>query len=187
MKNLYFLLLLSFTPVLANAQCIAYAGPDQHVCGQFFNQNGDTIILGGQPIVMGGMAPYDFQWIFHDSLGSTHIFGSHLLSDTSIANPKLVDSWGDSMKFVLKVTDANNLICFDTVMVTTSTFSTHLGQYTIHVNAGDTVQFPFGPNVISSRPVVEYLWLPNHGMIDSTSAKPNNSSHPLYRLLRKGY
>lgn len=172
MKHFYFLVFLCLSHIVALGQCIADAGSDQHYCSDL--QGTDTIVLGGQPSASGGVSPYAYKWSYINPPGSVlKLKASHLLNDTTIANPEFYGSGtGDSMTFVLEVVDNNAVSCFDTVVITESIFTSHLGQYGITVNAGDTITFPFGSNVIGNFPVQSYLWKPNHGMIDSTSLNP---------------
>lgn len=151
------------------SQCIADAGPDQHWCGHGSN---DTISLGGTPTGNNGQAPYTYQWsIDAISIGSLTFDASVFLDDTTAANPKLLDSWGNEMTFFLKVTDALNAVCYDTVKITVSSFSIHLGTLSFTINAGDSIKLD-GPNVMSALPVDSILWRPNHGLIDSNSVSP---------------
>lgn len=151
------------------SQCIADAGPDQHWCGL---SSTDTISLGGTPTGNNGQAPYIYQWSIDPiSIGSTTFDASVFLDDTTAANPKLLDSWGNEMTFYLKVTDALNTVCYDTVKITVSEFSIHLGTLSFTINAGDSIKLD-APNVMSALPVDSILWRPNHGLIDSNSVRP---------------
>jgi hypothetical protein len=175
MKYAYLILLFALSTSLS-AQCIANAGVNKHGCNSGFLDNvGDTISLGGQTVAIGGIAPYTYTWSLLDSNSSKyHLYASDFLSDTTAANPKLTKDMvmGDEMIYLLKVTDANNLSCYDTVKVTFSLFTYLPAQFQLIIQAGDTVKDPFGPLGGSNRQPSTYLWRPNHGMIDSTSANP---------------
>ncbi len=172
MKYLYTVLIAVLFSSIGFSQCIADAGPDQHYCS--YLQTTDTITLGGQPAGSGGTSPYIYKWSFvNDPASVFKIKASHLLNDTTVANPEFYGSGlGDSLTFVLEVVDGNSISCFDTVVITESVFVSHLGQYGVTVTEGDTITFPFGTNIMSNLPVKSYLWRPNHGMIDSTSLNP---------------
>lgn len=155
--------------LISYSQCIADAGPDQHWCGL---SSTDTISLGGTPTGNNGQAPYIYQWSIDPiSIGSTTFDASVYLDDTTAANPKLLDSWGNEMTFYLKVTDALNTVCYDTIKITVSEFSIHLGTLSFTINAGDSIKLD-APNVMSALPVDSILWRPNHGLIDSNSVRP---------------
>ncbi len=159
--------LLSFN---SYSQCIADAGPDQHVCQTFTSM--DTLTLGGTPTASGGQALYTYQWSMDAfTIGSTTFDASVFLDDTTLANPKLVDYWDNEMMFYLKVTDVLNSVCYDTVKITASSFASHLGSTSFTINAGDSVQI-FEPNIMSTLPVDSILWRPNHGLIDSNAVRP---------------
>ncbi|WP_417588893.1 T9SS type A sorting domain-containing protein [Owenweeksia hongkongensis] len=158
--------LLSFN---SYSQCIADAGPDQHWCG---HGSTDTISLGGTPTGNNGQAPYTYQWSMDAfTIGSTTFDASVFLNDTTLANPKLVSAWDSEMTFYLKVADAQNVVCYDTVTITASSFDSHLGSNSFSINQGDSVQL-FDPNIISTLPVDSILWRPNHGLIDSNATRP---------------
>lgn len=152
------------------SQCIANAGADQHMCQTFSSM--DTLTLGGSPTASGGQSPYTYAWsIAPFSLGSTTFDASVFLDDTTLANPKLQSSWDSEMTFYLKVTDALNAVCHDTVKITASSFASHLGSMSFTINAGDSVKL-FDPNIMSTLPVDSILWRPNHGLIDSNAVRP---------------
>lgn len=154
-----------------NAQCVANAGPDQHLCNSF--SGGDTIILGGTPAATGGVPPYTYRWQYLNEHPAFPVTADAFLSDTTAANPEYgAAGWSDTMRFVLSVKDANGQTCKDTVVLTESIFASHLGSYSITITEGDTVTFPVGPNISSNFSVASVIWRPQHGMIDSTSLKP---------------
>ena len=166
MRKFLLLTFLIFYSMALSAQCTADAGPDQHICP------GDTIVLGGNPTASGGAAPYTYNWSFHYSMGTLNYYASHFLSDTTAADPRMWDGLATEMEFVLEVTDANNQSCFDTVYINNSVFVSHLGSYSMSIQKGDTVSLPFGPNLSSNDSIVQYLWRPQHGMVDSIGLYP---------------
>ncbi len=172
MKYFYSLVLVALLPAFAFSQCLADAGSDQHFCSDF--QKPDTITLGGLPTASGGAMPYNYKWSYLNPPGAFFkLKASVLLNDTTVANPEFYGNGAyDTSTFVVEVVDNNSISCFDTVVITESIFVSHLGQYSMAVNAGDTITFLFGSNVMSNLPIKSYLWRPNHGMIDSTSLNP---------------
>ena len=152
------------------SQCIADAGPGQHLCQTFTSM--DTVILGGSPTASTGQAPYTYQWSIDPLVvGSLTLDASVFLDDTTSSNPELTGVWDSEMTFYLKVTDAQSAVCYDTVKITASAFGSHLGSTSFTINAGDSVQL-FEPNIMSTLPVDSILWRPNHGLIDSNARKP---------------
>src|SRR5690606_19181396 len=152
------------------SQCIADAGPDQHVCQTFSSM--DTLTLGGSPAASGGQSPYTYAWSIDPVIiGSVTLDASVFLDDTTSPNPELVGTWDSEMTFYLKVTDAVNSTCYDTVNIVASVFGTHLGQWSFTINAGDSVQI-LEPNIVSELPIDSILWRPNHGLIDSNAVRP---------------
>ncbi len=173
MKYFYSIMATVLFPTFLFSQCIANAGPDQHACTNF--QKADTIKLGGLPTASGGTAPYIYKWSYLNKQSSVFkLKASYLLNDTTLANPEFYSDPGaeDTLTFVLEVSDINSLTCYDTVSISQSIFTSHLGQYGMNVDAGDTITFLFGSNISSNLPIQDYLWRPNHGMIDSTSLNP---------------
>jgi hypothetical protein len=163
------------------AQCTADAGPDKVVCNNF---NGlANITLGGSPSAISGTPPFTYSWetsytITVGSFSHTY-FASDFLDDTTSANPAFVLIQGDSLNFILTVTDTNNNSCSDTVFVRVSHFYQHLWTISFTNQQGDSVFIDFGTNVTSSNPPITVLWQPNHGLNDSTNfsfwSKPNSS------------
>ena len=153
------------------AQCIADAGPDKHWCGALSNTN--MPILGGTPSASGGQGPYTYEWSIKPITISpnTTFFTSLFLDDTTASNPQMIDFWGNDMTFFLKITDANNISCFDSVKVTSSNIAQHVDKYWITINAGDSIQLK-DPNVWSMFPIDSVLWRPNHGLTDSNATRP---------------
>lgn len=78
-------------PVAISAQITADAGPDKGMCTN--SDNITPVILGGDPVAIGGTGPYTYQWeaYFHYQMGTFHIiqFASAFLNDTTVANPSV--------------------------------------------------------------------------------------------------
>lgn len=83
------------------------------------------------------------------------------------------------MLFTLTVTDNQNNIAVDSVIVGYTNWGTHLGTVSVEINEGDSVYCSGMQNVFGGFPPYKYLWRPNHGLSDSTSlsfwAKPTQS------------
>ncbi len=143
------------------AQLVADAGPDQVYCNWF-----DTtyIVLGGDPTASGGIEPYTYMW------GVDHPWGIEVfVDDPTLANPLMLypPPVGQSVwQLYLTVTDADQNVSMDTVEVVFSEFMMHTGHYIFTIDLGDTICFP-EPNTFGGFPPQEYLWRPNHGLIDS--------------------
>ncbi len=152
------------------AQCSAFAGQDTIICNSW---NGvPPLMLGGNPVVTGGEAPYTYTWSAHHSFtigANSYTFSaSDFLDDTTSANPYLVDPLVE-LYYTLTVTDANGAQCMDSVFVRMANLGTHLGYMTATIMAGDSFQFFFGANVSGTYEPFSYVWHPNESLSDSTS------------------
>jgi hypothetical protein len=157
-------------------QCIADAGQNVVVCSYW---NGlDTIQIGGNPSVSGGVPPYTYKWETEWQVGSWTYTASDFLNDTTIANPSVINS-GENLTFHLTVIDSESTICTDYVHVDFTNFGTHMGYIMYNIQQGDKIYLEGMENVFGGFPPFEYLWKPNHGLTDSTSlsfwAKPDSS------------
>ncbi|MCC5917425.1 MAG: T9SS type A sorting domain-containing protein [Cryomorphaceae bacterium] len=166
---------------LSAQSCIADAGNDYHWCITFENgttpPSQDSVILGGMPSATGGVQPYVYTWYIDPipppipTWSFTH--ASDLLNDTTVSNPILYFFVEDSLVLYLKVTDAVDSICYDTIVVTKTEFSEDLGSVSYNIQKGDTIQLFYGPNVAYHDGAPDsILWRPNHGLIDSNSIRP---------------
>lgn len=162
------------------AQCVADAGINQHRCSV-----DSTIQLGGNQTATGGTPPYTFEWtitpIPFNSQSMPFLYASHILNDTSIANPTLIyNDVGDSVTFFLKITDNLGCQSFDTCVLTTSLFNMHLTTWQYYINLGDSVYLNQIPNVSGGYGSSSYNWLPAHGLNNTTLssgfwAKPDSN------------
>lgn len=178
------LILLSISYTLHAQSCIADAGSDYHWCITFENGTTppplDSVILGGMPSASGGVPPYVYTW-YIDPIPPplptwSFTYASDLLNDTTASNPTLYFFVEDSLVLYLKVTDAVDSTCYDTIVVTKTEFSEDLGSVSYNIQKGDTIQLTYGPNVAYHvAPPDSILWRPNHGLIDSNSIMPFTS------------
>jgi hypothetical protein len=182
MKNNLFLLLIFFSFHSA-AQLTAEAGEDTTVCQSW--QGTTSFIFGGSPAATGGTPPYTYTWecnyLYAIGAFSQMMTASYFMDDTTSASPALIYSVEEPVTFYLTVEDATGAIATDSILVSTSVFGLHLGEWNFSLLAGDSVKIDFGPNVLGGTGPLEYLWQPNHGLIDSTSAslswvKPTTST-----------
>ena len=170
--TLCFLFLLGFVQC-CQAQCNVSLGDDIHVCQTWEATSFPVTALGSDLVIANATAPFTYQWSMEPiSYFSTTFHASGFLDDTTSANPAVLEIWEDSLTFFLKVEDANEQMCYDTIIVSTSLFNTHLGNLTFYINEGDSVLLFGGPNVASNYPTDSLAWRPSIGLSDSTAATP---------------
>jgi len=146
------------TPLTVNA------GKDTSYC-RFYG----SIILGGTPTAIGGLAPYKYKWkIYFLQLDS--------IIDTTetIANP--VFSRLSNGTYVMKVTvsDALNNSVTDSVIISNSTFALKLCCGVVQSVNGDSVEL--STHFIGGIGPRKYIWSPMTGLsnpyIEKPKAKP---------------
>lgn len=185
MKNISFIFLMLIYSGICNAQCVADAGSEIHVCS-----DPDSLTqLGGMPAAYGGNAPYTYEWWIEPIPSISEvlpfIYASNLLSDTSIANPTFLyngSSFSDSLEFFLRITDSSGCQSLDTLILTRSLFNMTLMSYEAQINQGDSVYLNQGSNIDGGFGNVTYSWSPTEGLSDTTLAngfwaKPDETTH----------
>lgn len=172
---------LTFTHT-TNAQCIANAGDDVHLCSP-----DSSAQLGGNPTAFGGVPPYVYEWwidpIPTSSQTIPYLFASNILDDTTSANPTLIYTGSfinDSISFYLKITDSLGCESVDTIVLTKTHFGLNLLSFSYWINQGDSVYLNQGANIGGGWGNTFYSWSPTHGLSDSTAlsgfwAKPDSS------------
>lgn len=180
-------LLFTTSKIFAQQPLTADAGPDQVICSDI-NLGIDTTIIGGQPSALGGVPPYSYTWSFtypSPFISNAILYGSDLLNDTTLANPKIISSTGgnetDLPYLVLIVTDANGTTAKDSIRLFFSQFMMTLGgSYSYYIVQGDSVLCSYS-DVFGGIGTPSYLWTPNDGLIDSTNhdfwTKPDTTVH----------
>lgn len=181
-RYLLIVLALFACVITTNAQLAANAGPDRAYCWNA--DNDEDPVLGTDTVATGGTPPYTYKWEAHDivHLGpyTWHFFASDFLTDTTAANPVMIEnSQNEEVVFILTVTDANNQISVDTMIVRQSYFMWTLDYWEFTINQGESLYLQWGAAAYSDRPPYQFYWHPTHGLSDSTSemfwARPEHS------------
>lgn len=163
---------LTITYSSVYAQFFVSIGPDIHWCKKI--ENPDSVQLFSN--VSGGTPPYKYEWRINPIQYSSNItfYGSHFMTDTTMANPIIFNNYGYEMTFYLEVTDSNGVTCSDSLILTTSQFAKHLITYTFHINVGDSIRLnPPNVGLINSKPSIDsVVWRPKEGLNDSTAIQP---------------
>lgn len=170
--SLLILLVIFAFAVTGKAQLTANAGPDKAYCWNA--DNDEDPVLGADTAAYGGTPPYNYKWEAHDIVVigpySWHFFASDFLTDTTAANPTMnTSSMNEQVVFKLTVTDANNQVSIDTVIVRQSSFYFTLDYWEFTINQGESIFLQWGAAAYSDRPPFQFYWHPTHGLSDSTS------------------
>ncbi|MDX1349413.1 MAG: T9SS type A sorting domain-containing protein [Putridiphycobacter sp.] len=145
-------------------------GNDTVFCPPYPDTVPITNVLGTNLVIDQGTAPYTFTWFTEPYLipyTSFTLFTSDYLNDTTIAEP-ILQGGRDTMEFFLTVTDATGQTATDSLVVYHSFFTVHLGYFVHYILEGDSIQLGCN-NIGGGMGPLNYLWRPNHGLLDSTS------------------
>lgn len=153
-------------------QCLLDVGPDQYACSGY-GVTGENY-LGTNIQIQNGVPPYSFTWEAHlvVTIGSitNHLHASDFLDDTTQLNPQYLNPLED-LQFTLTVTDSMGNQCKDSLFVYLSQFNSHLTSISKTIWKGDSAFLDFTPKLFGGIGSLKYLWKPNHGLRDSTSAR----------------
>jgi len=181
-KNIVLIIACLAYTQISNAQCIANAGADLHICSP-----DSSAQLGGNPTAFGGVPPYVYEWWIDPiptlSQTTPYLYASNILDDTTSANPTLIYTGSlidDSISFYLKITDSLGCESMDTIVLTKTHFGINLLSFSYWINQGDSVYLDQGANIGGGWGNTFYSWSPTHGLSDSTVlsgfwAKPDSS------------
>ncbi|MFK7947132.1 MAG: T9SS type A sorting domain-containing protein [Saprospiraceae bacterium] len=170
MKRFIWLIMIMMIPFFSLAQLTVDAGTDTTFCvtaqGQVLNG-----IIGGDPTVSGGTAPYTYTWEIEYYIGSYLFTASYFLNDTTIANPMVIfDAPEPSITFHVTVTDANGNQGTDSISISFSKFGILPVINDVFITSGDTT--PISISVGGGTPPYTYEWFPNYKISDTTVASP---------------
>ena len=148
------------------SQVVADAGNDTAFC----DSNWEEASIGGDPSAFGGTEPYTFAWSAeYEYAGRTHT-ASHMLEDTTVANPVFTGYFYDSAVFHLTVTDTKDSTAYDSVTVRFSQYTICLGECRREISLGDSAKL--GHCISGGIPPFQYSWTPEESLSDPTSETP---------------
>lgn len=171
MKQLLLIIIsINLSTAIFSQALTVNAGADTTFCvtaqGQVLNG-----IIGGNPTVSGGTAPYTYRWQTEYYIGPHLFTASSFLNDTTSANPMLInDAPTPALKFYVRVTDANNNQGTDSISISFSKFGILPVINDVFITSGDTT--PISIFVGGGTPPYSYEWFPNHNISDTTVASP---------------
>jgi len=146
----------------------ANAGPDTAICVGLWGV--DTTEIGRNPTAFGGSEPYTYTWSTEYLVGTTVFGASYFLDDSTSANPRIVNSGPENLKFFLKVVDNNGTQVIDSISVNFSNFVYLLTDLSANINQGDTVTLL--PSIVSNTVPLSYEWTPEYNISDPSIGNP---------------
>ena len=182
MKQLSIIIVLLAPLFLSNvcfSQVIADAGTDRAFC----SSDWEEASIGGNPSAIGGTEPYSYAWSAEYKYAGRTYTASHLLVDTTVANPVFSSYFHDSAVFHLTVTDSKDSIAYDSVKVRFSEYIICLGDCRDEISIGDSAKL--GHCIVGGIPPFQYSWTPEESISDPTSESPwvKPKSTTLYELV----
>lgn len=160
--------------------CQVHPGRDTAICVSMYGI--DSFFLGEQPVVTGGVPPFSYKWTTYYQNAWFEYYASDFLSDTTIANPVVVNSFSDPLMFHLEVIDSEGTTCSDSVRVEFSNYGWTLDVKERAIQQGDSVQLYI--SIFGGIPPYQYQWSPEAGLTDPsdpfTWASPDTTT--MYEL-----
>ncbi len=166
-SRIFTLILVIAVSNICYSQVVADAGNDTAFCDSKWEEAG----IGGNPSAQGGTEPYTYAWSAEYEYAGRTYTASHMLVDTTVANPVFSSYFHDSAVFHLSVTDAKDSIAYDSVSVRFSQFLICLGECRTEIALGDSVKIR-QCCVSGGIPPYQYSWTPVESLSDPTSETP---------------
>lgn len=183
-EKIYLAIMLVFISGVAIGQELTIdVGFDKVVCVNLWDM--DTVTIGGNPTATGGVGQYQYFWETEYKIAPTsqHTFyASYFLSDTSIANPKVIaDPTGLIMNFKLTVIDEEGNSVTDSVNVHYSKKMYVIGDMVSYIGINDSVGICSDQLIGSSLPLDSISWMPSAGLTNPDSictwANPESTTY----------
>ncbi len=148
------------------SQIVADAGNDTAFC----SSDWEEASFGGNPSALGGTEPYSYAWSAEYKYAGHTYTASFMLEDTTVANPVFTSPFQDSARFYLRITDADQVIAIDSLMVRFSSFTACLMDCREEITLGDSVQL--GHCVSGGISPLHFSWTPVESLSDPGSETP---------------
>lgn len=148
------------------SQVVADAGKDIAFC----SSNWEEASIGGKPSASGGTEPYTYAWSAQYEYAGRTYSASTILVDTAVANPVFKEAFIDSARFYLTVTDSDQAVAIDSVMVRFSQYTVCTGDCFHAISIGDSVKL--GHCITGGIPPFHYSWTPEESLSDPASETP---------------
>lgn len=139
--------------VIVNENPIAIAGGDKAIC------LGTTTLIGGMPAALGGLAPYQYQWIPVIGLSNDKI-------PNPLAGPNITEI------FTLVVEDAKGCTGFDETKVTVYEIPEAHAGIDKDICKGDGVEIGAHPASSNGTAPYSYIWGPKESLNDEQVENP---------------
>ncbi len=165
-RRIFILILVITASNVCYSQVVADAGNDTAFCAS----NWEEASFGGNPSAYGGTEPYTYAWSAEYEYAGRTYTASHMLIDTTVANPVFSSSFDDSAVFHLSVTDTNDDIAYDSVTVRFSNYVVCTGDCFHVIDIGDSAKL--GHCITGGIPPFNHSWTPEESLSDPTIATP---------------
>jgi hypothetical protein len=134
-----------------------------------FNEKTDTVRLGGNPTI--DIEYKQLEWKCTYTVGNQTYTAEDMLTETDHENPRITKSplSGDSLMLYLYVTDMDDTILTDSVLVVASTFICIAEIPEFHVNIGDSVEIR--PYCESGFKPIRCQWLSDYNIQDNSQVR----------------
>ena len=139
---------------------------DTTLCAQ------DSLYPGKNLVIENGMLPYSYAWETVYRVGSSTHSSEYFLDSITIANPLFQNKLDNKEQIILKltVTDKNENIATDSMIITSSKFSYTLADVRSTIMQGDSVELL--TTVGGGISPLQHEWSPNYQLSSSSIQNP---------------